>query len=198
MRTTPGRTFRGALCVLAVAAPLLAGCAAAEGEADPSPRSQSAPDDAAAGLEASAPDGKYAAAYVLESANVPGAKDGTRATSTYAFTFDECTDTECTGTVLAPAEGSYTWNGTDLVVTFDGIDKANHCVDEGGQKVEGDTFRTHTVHQARVTPSEDGDTPSEFEGSYDQETVFSDFRNGCDPAGPDLQRAEFSLLLERK
>ena len=201
MGTTPRRSVRGALGALAVAVPLLAGCAGAEGEAEPAEPStggQSASEDAAADLEASAPDGKYAAAYVLESANVPGAKDGTKATSTYAFTFDECTDTECTGTVKAPAEGSYTWDGTDLVVTFDEIDKTDQCVDEGGKKVKGDTFRMHTEHQARVTAAGEGEAPAKLEGSYEQQTVFSDFRNGCEPAGPDRQQARFSLVLERK
>ncbi len=202
MGTTPGGAVRSALCALAVAVPLLAGCAGAEGEAEPaepSTGSQSASEDAAADLEASAPDGKYAASYVLESSNVPGAKDGMKSSSTYAFTFDECADTECSGTVKAPVEGSYTWDGTELVVTFEEIDKTDQCVDDGGQKVKGDTYRMHTEHGARVTAAEEGDdSPSTFEGSYQQDTVFSDFKNGCEPAGPDRQQAKFSLVLERK
>jgi hypothetical protein len=124
MGTTPGRAVRSALCALAVAAPLLAGCAGADGEAEPagpSTGSQSASEDAAADLEESAPDGKYAASYVLESSDVPGFKSK----GTYAFTFDECSDTR------------------------------------------------------------------------QQDTVFSDFKNGCEPAGRDRQRAKFSLVLER-
>ena len=190
------RSIHGALCALAVAVTLLAGCG---GEAEPSDStgSQSASDDAAADLEAGAPDGKYAASYVLESANVPGAKDGDKATGTYAFTFDQCTDTECSGTVKAPGEGSYTWDGTELVMTFDEIDKTEQCVDQGGEKVKGATYRMHTEHEARVTPAEEGDdSPSKFEGSYEQDTVFSDFKNGCEPAGPDHQVAKFSLVLE--
>ena len=154
MGTTPGQTVRGALCALAVAVPLLAGCAGAEGEAEraePSTGSRSASEDAAADLEASAPDGKYAASYVLESANVPGFKPGLESKSTYAFTFDECSDTECSGTVKAPVEGSYTWDGAELVMTFDEIDKTDLCVDEGGEKVEGDTFRMRTEH-GRASP----------------------------------------------
>ncbi len=199
MSTTPRRSIRGALGALAVAVTLLAGCG---GEAEPSDAnagSQSASEDAAADLEAGAPDGKYAASYVLESANVPGAKDGAKATGTYAFTFDQCTDTECSGTVKAPGEGSYTWDGTELVMTFDEIDKTDQCVDQGGEKVKGATYRMHTEHEARVTPAEEGDdSPSKFEGSYEQDTVFSDFKNGCEPAGPDHQVAKFSLVLERK
>ena len=201
MGTTQGRSVHGALCALAVAVTLLAGCGGADGEAEPSDStgSQSASDDAAADLEAGAPDGKYAASYVLESANVPGAKDGDKATGTYAFTFDQCTDTECSGTVKAPGEGSYTWDGTELVMTFDEIDKTEQCVDQGGEKVKGATYRMHTEHEARVTPAEEGDdSPSKFEGSYEQDTVFSDFKNGCEPAGPDHQQAKFSLVLERK
>ena len=94
-------------------------------------------------------------------------------------------------------EGSYTWDGAELVMTFDEIDKTDQCVDKGGEKVEGDTFRMHTEHGARVTPAQGDDTPSMFEGSYQQDTVFSDFRNGCEPAGPDRQQAKFSLVLER-
>jgi hypothetical protein len=199
MGTTPGRSVRGALCALAVAVPLLAGCAGAEGEAGPSAGSPSASEDAAAELEAGAPDGKYAASYVLESTNVPGFKPGFKSSSTYAFTFGECTDTECSGTVKAPVEGSYEWDGSELVMTFDEIDKTDQCVDQGGQKVKGDTYRMRTEHEARLSPAQEGDeNPSKFEGSYQQDTVFSDFKNGCDPAGPDRQQAKFSLVLERK
>jgi hypothetical protein len=199
MSTTPGRSIRRALCALAVAVLLLAGCGGAENAAKPSESSGESVSEDAADLEAGAPDGKYAASYVLESANVPGAKDGMKSSGTYAFTFGECAVTECTGTVKAPVEGSYAWDGTELVMTFDEIDKTDQCVDEGGEKVKGDTYRMHTEHEARVTPAEgDDDTPSTFEGSYQQDTVFSDFKNGCEPAGPDRQQAKFSLVLERK
>ena len=200
MRTTPRRSVRGALCALAVAVPLLGGCGSAEGEAEPSGASTgSASADAAVALEAGAPDGKYAASYVLESTNVPGFKPGFKSSSTYAFTFGECTDTECSGTLKAPVEGSYEWDGSELVMTFDEIDKTDQCVDQGGQKVKGDTYRMLTEHEARVGPAVEGDeNPSKFEGSYQQDTVFSDFKNGCDPAGPDRQQAKFSLVLERK
>jgi hypothetical protein len=197
MVTTSGRSARGALCALAVVVvPILAGCGGDQDEAEPSESSgESVSEDAAAG----APDGKYAASYVLESANVPGAKDGMKSNSTYAFTSGQCTDTECSGTVKAPVEGSYTWDGTELVMTFDEIDKTDQCVDESGQKVKGDTYRMQTEHEARVAPAgEGGDNPSKFEGSYEQVTVFSDFKNGCDPTGPDRQQATFSLVLERK
>ena len=199
MSTTQTRSIRGVLCALAVAVPLLAGCGGEAEPSDASAGSQSASEDAAAALEAGAPDGKYAASYVLESANVPGVKPGSKSSGTYAFTFDECTDTECSGTVKAPGKGSYKWDGTELVMTFDEIDKTDRCVDQGGQEVKSATYRMHTEHEARLTPAVEGDdSPSKFEGSYEQETVFSDFKNGCEPAGPDRQQAKFSLVLERK
>lgn len=202
MSTTHGRSIRRALCVLALAVPLLAGCAGAEGEAkpsEPSTGSQSASEDPAADLEASAPDGKYAASYVLTSSNIPGAKDGSKSTSTYAFTFDECTDTECTGTVKAPAKGSWTWDGTDLVATFDELDQKHTCTDDNGDKVKDATFMGTTEHGARLTGAVEGDEPpAKLEGSFQQETHFTDFRNGCRPEKPGNQWAKFSLMLERK
>ncbi len=204
MSTTPRRSIRRALGTLAVAVLLFTGCAGADGEAEPSEPStgsQSASEDAAADLEASAPDGKYAASYVVTSANIPGAKVGFKSTSTYAFKVGECTDTECTGTVRAPAKGSWTWDGTELVITFDKLDKVDSCVDEAGEKVKGDTFRVRTEHQARLTAAGEGEgegTPAMLEGNYQQEAVYSEFRNGCTPDGPKRQRAELTLTLRRK
>lgn len=200
MGTTLAHSVMGAIWTVAVAVPLLAGCGSADGEGGPSASSSESPtEDAAADLEAGAPDGKYDAAYVLESSNVPGAKDGFESTSTYAFRLGECTDTECTGTVKAPVEGSYTWDGTDLVVTFDEITKEATCTGEDGQPMNGSTYRSSTDHEARVSAAGTSDKPPrKLEGTYQQETVFSDFTNGCDPAGADHQQAKFSLVLERK
>lgn len=198
-----GRNLRSAVAAAFVlAGSLLAGCADAEGGAGPADstdESQSASEDAVAALEATAPDGKYAAAYVLESTNIPGFKPGFKSSGTYAFTFEKCTDTECSGTVKAPGEGTYTWDGTELTMTFDEIDKTEKCVDDGGKEIKSDTYRTHTEHGARLTPAEEGDAkPTTFEGTYQQETALSDFTNGCTRDGPSHQRAEFSLVLERK
>jgi hypothetical protein len=144
-------------------------------------------------LETSAPDGRYAASYVLESSNVPGTKHGTEATSTYAFTLDKCDTSRCSGTVKAPAEGRYTWDGTELVVTFDEIAKEDSCTSRGGQPMKGSTFWSSTEHWANLTTA---GTPARLEGNYQQETVFSDFTNGCDPAGADRQWAKFTLMLQ--
>ncbi len=200
MGTTSARTARRALCALAVAVAVLGACGGAEGGSGPSESSSgNVSEDAAAELETGAPDGKYAASYVLESTNVPGFKPGFESSSTYAFTSGACTDTACSGTVKAPVEGSYEWDGTELVMTFDEVDRTDQCVDAAGQKVEGDTYRMRTEHEARVTPVGDGDdAAAKFEGSYRQATVFSELENGCDPGGPDRQHAEFSLVLERK
>lgn len=190
--------LRGRLIALALAAPVLAGCGDADREAEPpEPRvqGQGGSRDAAAALEASAPDGKYAATYVLESANVPGTKVGTEATSTYAFSLDGCDDSRCSGTVKAPAEGRYTWDGTELIVTFDEIGKKDSCLSRHGQPLKGSTFWSSTEHWANLTTSE---TPATLEGSYQQKTVFSDFTNGCDPAGADRQWAKFTLMLRRE
>jgi hypothetical protein len=198
---TQGRSVRDALCALALAVPLLAGCAGAGGDGEapePEVESQSASGTESTGLEASAPDGEYAASYVLESSNVPGAKKGFKSSSTYDFTLDECDDTECTGTVKAPAEGSYTWDGTDLVVTFDKIDKTDHCVDDSGQQMEDATYRTTTEHRAKLTAPASDEPPAKLEGSYEQQTVFSELKNGCDPAGANRQQAKFTLMLQRK
>jgi hypothetical protein len=201
MGTTLTHGVMRAIWTVAVAVPLLAGCGSADGEAEPSASSSESPtEDTAADLEASAPDGKYAAAYVLESSNVPGAKDGFESSSTYAFKLGECTDTECMGTVAAPVEGSYTWDGSDLVVTFDEITKQATCTGEDGQPMKGSTYRSSTEHGARVSAAAgvSDEAPKKLEGTYQQETVFSDLKNGCDPAGADHQQAKFSLVLERK
>jgi hypothetical protein len=184
MMTTPGRTLRLAPSVLVL---LLAACADA---AD-----QVTSGDAAAELEASVPHGRYAATYVLESSNVPGAKERATATSTYAFTVDKCDDAQCTGSVKAPAEGSFTWDGTSLVVTFDEIGKHDSCRSRDGQPMKGSTFWSNTKHWANLTTAR---TPARLKGSYQQETVFSDFTNGCEPARADRQWAKFSLLLKRQ
>ena len=184
MRTTPGRTLRLAPGLVVL---LLAGC----GNAEDQPASR----DVAPELEASAPDGKYAASYVLESSNVPGTKVGTEATSTYAFDLDRCDDSRCSGRVRAPAEGRYTWDGTELVVTFDEMGKQHSCMGRDGQPMKGSTFWTSTEHWANLTAA---GTSAKLRGSYQQETVFSGFTNGCDPAGADRQWAKFSLLLKRK
>ncbi len=199
MSTTPRRSIRGALSALAVAVPLLAGCGGEAEPSDASAGSPSASEDAAADLEAGAPDGKYDASYVLESTNVPGFKPGFKASGTYAFTFEECTDTECSGTVKAPGEGTYVWDGTELDMTFGEIEKTEQCVDDGGKEIKSDTYRTHTEHGARLAPAEEGGAnPTTLEGSYQQETVFSDFTKGCTRAGPARQQAKFSLVLKRK
>jgi hypothetical protein len=166
--------------VLAVA--VLAGCGG-----------RGASQNADSPLEASAPDGRYAASYVLESSNVPGTKDYTEATSTYAFTLDKCDDSRCSGTVKAPAEGRYTWDGTELIVTFHEITKRDNCMSPGGQPMKGSTFRSSTEHGANLTG-----TSARLEGSYQQETVFSDFTNACDPSGADRQWAKFTLMLNRE
>jgi hypothetical protein len=184
MMTTPGRTLRLAPGLLVL---LLAGCA---DTAD-----QGVSNDAAAELEANAPDGRYAASYVLESSNVPGTQDFTEATSTYAFTLDQCDDSRCSGTVQAPAEGRYTWDGSELVVTFDEIAKKDSCMSRHGQPLKGSTFWSSTEHWANLTSA---GTSARLEGSYQQETVFSDFTNGCDPDGADRQWATFTLMLRRE
>ena len=184
MRTTPGRTLRLAPCLVVL---LLVGCGNAE--------NQRASRDASVELEASAPDGRYAASYVLESSNVPGTKVGTEATSTYAFTLDKCDDSRCWGTVEAPAKGRYTWDGTELVVTFEEIGKKHGCMRRDGQPMKGSTFWSSTEHWANLTSA---GALATLEGSYQQETVFSDFRNGCDPPGVDQQWATFTLTLQRK
>ena len=202
MGTTPAHKVKGVLGVLAIAVLLLAGCAGAEGEARspaPSAESRTASVDAAADLEASAPDGKYDASYVLESSNVPGAKDGTKASGTYAFTFDDCSDTKCWGTVKAPGEGSYEWDGAELAVTFDQMKKTEHCVDDSGKSLEQATIDGTTEHEARLTAAgEDDAAPTKLDGTYEQSTVFGNSRNRCQQAGPDRQQAKFSLVLERK
>jgi hypothetical protein len=184
MMTTPGRTLR---LVPALGVLLLAGCA---GTAD-----QRTSSDAPTELDAGAPDGRYAAAYVLESSNVPGAKERATATSTYSFTLDQCDDLRCSGTVKAPAEGHYTWDGTELVVTFDEIAKKDSCMSRDGQPVKGSTFWSSTEHWANLSTV---GTPARLEGSYQQETVFSDFTKGCDPVGADRQWAKFTLMLKRE
>jgi hypothetical protein len=184
MMTTPGRTLR---LVAGLAVLLLAGCA---GTAD-QPTSRDAPTE----LEAGAPDGQYAASYVLESSNVPGTKDYTEATSTYAFTLDQCDDSRCSGTVKAPAEGHYTWDGTELAVTFDEIAKRDGCMSRNGQPLKGSTFWSSTEHWANLSSA---GTSARLVGSYRQETVFSDFTKACDPAGPNRQWARFTLVLERE
>jgi hypothetical protein len=184
MMTTPGRTLRLAPGLVVL---LLAGCSDAE--------DQRVSRDAAAQLEASAPDGRYAASYVLESSNVPGTKKGTEATSTYAFTLDECDDSRCSGTVEAPAGGRYTWDGNELAVTFDEIGKRHSCMGRYGQPLTGATFWSSTEHWANLTTA---GTPARFKGNYQQETVFSDFTNGCDPAGANRQWAKFTLMLKRE
>jgi hypothetical protein len=184
MMTTPGRTVR---LVPGLVVLLMAGCA---DTAD-----QRTASDAPTVLEAGAPDGQYAASYVLESSNVPGTKDFTEATSTYAFTLDQCDDSRCSGTVKAPAEGRYTWDGTELVVTFDEIAKKDSCMSRDGQPLKGSTFWSSTEHWANLTSE---GTPARLEGRYQQETVFSDFTKGCDPAGPDRQWATFTLMLKRE
>lgn len=184
MMTTPGRMLRWAPGLLVL---LLAGCASSAG--------QRAPGDAAAELEAGAPHGKYAATYVLESSNVPGAKERATATSIYAFTVDHCDDAQCSGSVKAPAEGSFTWDGTRLVVTFEDIAKKDSCTSRDGRPMKGSTFWSNTRHWASLTTA---GAPARLQGTYEQETVFSDFRNGCHPAGADRQRARFTLMLERE
>ena len=182
MMTTGGTLRLMPACVV-----LLAGCGHAE--------DQRAAMDAATELEASAPNGRYAASYVLESSNVPGTKVGTEATSTYAFDLDRCDDARCTGTVEAPAEGRYTWDGTELVVSFDEMGSQHRCMSRDGQPRKDSTFWSSTEHWADLTPS---GTPARLEGSYQQETVFSDFTKGCDPAGADRQWAKFTLRLKRE
>jgi hypothetical protein len=187
---TARRSARNAWCALAIpvlAVAVLAGCAGAEG--------QRTSKDAAAELEASAPDGRYAASYVLESSNVPGTEDFTEATSTYAFTLDKCDDSRCSGTVKAPAEGRYTWDGTELVVSFDEIAKKDSCTSRDGQPMKDSTFWSSTDHRANLTTA---GTPGRLEGRYQQETVFSDFTKGCDPAGANRQWAKFTLMLKRE
>ncbi len=67
MGTTLAHGVMRAIWTFAVAVPLLAGCGSADDEAEPSTSSSESPtEDTAADLEAGAPDGKYAAAYVLE------------------------------------------------------------------------------------------------------------------------------------
>ena len=193
--------LRGRLIALALAAPILAGCGGAVGDEPPQPQieGQSGPHDVAAPLAASAPDGEYAATYVLESANVPGAEEGAKASSTYAFTFEDCSGTLCWGTVKAPAEGSYEWDGNELVVTFDQMKKTEHCVDDSGKSLERATIDGTTEHEARLAALEKSDpAPMKLEGTYEQNTVYGNSRNGCQKAGPDRQQARFSLVLERK
>ncbi|MGH3362928.1 MAG: hypothetical protein ACRDOM_10770 [Nocardioides sp.] len=202
MGTKSRRPVIGAMSTLVV---LLAGCAGSGGEADlgevvEADRSSQGPTvDPAAVLEASTPRGKYAGTYVIRSTDVPGAKAGERSTSTYVFTLGECSATECSGTVKAPGKGSYTWNGRALLMTFDEIASRDNCVDGDGAVVRGATFRFRTEHGARAaTARPDGSAPARLEGSYQQTTVFSDFRGGCEPSGPTTQHAKFSLVLKRR
>lgn len=199
------RGLRGRLLVLVLtlAAPVLAGCAGSEvqsksPETSSESQSPSVEEHAAADLGAP-PDGRYEASYMLESSNVPGVKKGFRSTSTYAFTFDDCSETKCWGTVKAPAEGSYEWDGTELVVSFDQMKKTEHCVDDSGNSLEQATIDGTTEHEARLIATEGSDSaPMRLEGTYEQSTVYGNSRNGCHKAGPDRQQARFSLVLERK
>lgn len=203
MGRTPGLTFAGGLATLAIVLPLLAGCAGADGAVRPAGshvESPAAPvDDSAADLETSAPEGRYAASYVLESANLPGLEPGLTSTSTYDFTLGWCSAAQCWGTVRAPVEGTYEWDGTELVVTFDELDAWDSCAVTAGHRGEAAGFRMHTQHSARATPARGGQaSASRFEGTYQQETSFGDVATGCRLVGPDRQWARFSLVLERR